>query len=137
MKIIHVLFFALTVTFTFSCNAQGSQDDQQTQIKESDSDKATVYYFHMTRRCATCEAVENVAKQAVQEMENDKVRFAAYNVEKSEGEKIAKKLGISGQTLLITNGEKQFNITREGFLNARTKPEKLKEIVEQKVTSFQ
>ena len=135
MKITKVLFLVMAAGIVFSCNAQSSQNDKQTEVKESD--QVQVYYFHMTRRCATCKAVGDVSKQAVQEMNSDKVSFAAYNIEKPEGEQKAEKLNVSGQTLLIANGNEKINITREGFMNARTKPEKLKKIVQQKVKSLQ
>lgn len=135
MKILQVLFFVIAAGIVFSCNAQSSQDDEQTQVKESD--QVEVYYFHTSRRCATCKAVEDVAKEAVQDLNSDKVSFSEYNIEKSEGEEKAKELNVSGQALLIAGGDKKINITREGFTNARTKPEKLKEIVHQKVKSLQ
>ena len=55
-----------------------------------------------------------------------------------EVEKQAKKLkNVSGQSLLIVGGGKQINITREGFMNARNNPEKLKDIIQNKVKSLQ
>lgn len=135
MRIEQVLFFVMAAGIVFSCNAQSSQNEKQTEVKESD--KVTVYYFHMTRRCATCKAVENVSRKAVQEMDNSNVRFTGYNVEKSEGEKIAKKMNVSGQALLIVGGDQKINITREGFMFARTKPDKLKEVVQQRINSLQ
>jgi len=134
MKVAKVLFFFLAAGIVFSCNAQSSRDDDQTQVKETD--QVMVYYFHMSRRCATCKAVEDVSKQSVQEMNSDKVSYAAYNLEEPEGKKMADKLNVSGQTLLIAGGDKKINITREGFLHARTKPEKLKEIVREKVKAL-
>ena len=134
MKVAKVLFFFLAAGIVFSCNAQSSGDDDQTQVKQAD--QVQVYYFHMSRRCATCKAVEDVSKQAVQEMNSEKVSYAAYNLEKPEGKKMAEKLNVTGQTLLITGGDKKINITREGFMHARTKPEKLKEIVQEKVKSL-
>ena len=134
MKMAKALFFFLAAGIVFSCNAQSSRDDDQTQVKQSD--QVQVYYFHLTRRCATCKAVEEVSKQAVQAMNSDKVSYAAYNLEKPEGKKMATKLSVTGQTLLIAGGDKKINITREGFLHARTKPEKLKEIVREKVKAL-
>ncbi|MCF8302898.1 MAG: nitrophenyl compound nitroreductase subunit ArsF family protein [Bacteroidales bacterium] len=135
MKILQVFFIVMATSMVFSCNAQSSKAGEDTNVKASAEVK--VYYFHMSRRCATCKTVERVSKQAVQEMNSDKVVFEAYNIEETEGEQIAEKLGVSGQTLLITDGDKKINITQEGFLNARSKPEKLKEIVQQKVKSLQ
>lgn len=135
MRILQGFFIVMATSMVFSCNAQSSKADEGTNVKASD--EVQVYYFHTSRRCATCKAVERVSQEAVQEMNKDEVSFAAYNIEESKGEQIAEKLGVSGQALLVTNGDKKFNITQEGFLNARTKPEKLKEIVQLKVKSLQ
>jgi len=136
MKFTQVLFFVVLAGVALSCNAQGSQENRQSDNSQVKTEEVQVYYFHTTRRCATCKAVENVSKQAVKEMDRGNVSFAAYNIEKPEGEEQAKKLGISGQALLIVGGDKQINITREGFMFARSKPEKLKEVVQQKINSL-
>lgn len=135
MKIIQVFFIVIATSMLFSCNAQSSKAEEDTNVKASD--EVQVYYFHTSRRCVTCKTVERVSKQAVQEMKSDEVVFAAHNLEKTEGEQIAEKLGVSGQALLVTDGDKKINITREGFMNARSNPEKLKQIVKQKVNSLQ
>jgi len=134
MKVAKVLFFFLAAGIVFSCNAPSSRDDDQTQVKQTD--QVQVYYFHMSRRCATCKAVEDVSRKAVLDMNSDKVSYAAYNLEEAEGKKMAEKLNVSGQTLLVAGNDKKINITREGFMHARTKPEKLKEIVREKVKSL-
>ena len=134
MKMAKVLFFFLAAGIVFSCNGQSSRDDDQTQVKQAD--QVQVYYFHMSRRCATCKAVEDVSRQAVQEMNSDKVNYAAYNLEEPEGKKMAEKLNVSGQTLLIAGGDKKINLTREGFMHARTQPEKLIEMMQEKVKSL-
>src|SRR6056297_2805064 len=123
MKITQVLFFVMLAGIGLSCNAQSSQDSKQSENSQVKAENVQVYYFHMTRRCATCKAVEDVSKQAVQEMNSDKVSFTGYNIEKPEGERMAKKMNVSGQTLLIAGGNEKINITREGFMNVRTKPE--------------
>ncbi len=136
MKFTHVLFFVLLAGLALSCNAQGDQENRQSDNSQVRAEEVQVYYFHTTRRCATCKAVEEVSKQAVKEMDGNKVSFAAYNIEKPEGEEQAKKLGVHGQGLLIVGGDKQINITREGFMFARSQPEKLKDIVQQKINSL-
>ena len=136
MKITQVLFFVMLAGIGLSCNAQSNQDSKQSENSQVKAENVQVYYFHMTRRCATCKAVEDVSKQAVKEMDGKNVSFAAYNIEKPGGEKKAKKLGVHGQALFIVSGDKKMNITREGFMFARSKPEKLKEIVQQKINSL-
>ena len=46
---------------------------------------------------------------------------------------MAGELGVSGQTLLIVSGDTRINITNEGFLNARSDPGKLKQIMKEKI----
>lgn len=135
MRFLQVLFIVMAASIVIPCNAQSNEGDKETHVKAAD--EVQVYYFHTSRRCATCKAVERVSEQAVQDMNSDEVSFAAYNIEETKGGQIAEKLDISGQTLLVTNGDKKFNLTRKGFMNARSKPEKLKEIVQQKVNSLQ
>jgi hypothetical protein len=100
--------------------------------------KIEAYYFHFTARCMTCRTVENRAKENLQELypemwKNGTLTFTAANLNEKEGEALAKKLGVSGQTLLLTKGSKQINMTNEGFLYAVTNPEKYKAVIKQKV----
>lgn len=85
-----------------------------------------VYYFHATNRCVTCNAVESVTKEALQQYYSDRVSFQSINREEDKSNPLVKKHQISGQTLLVTKGEKTVNLTNFAFMNARTKPEKLK-----------
>ena len=55
------------------------------------------------------------------------------NLEESANKPLADRLGDSGQTLLIVKGDKKVNLTNEGFLYAVGKPEKFKEIINEKV----
>jgi len=106
--------------------AQSSQGNTQvTNIKTA----VSVYYFHFNARCATCRAVESVTKNGIKELFGDKVAFAAYNLDEKSGELRGKELDISGQTLLIVKGDKIINLTNEGFMYARTNPEKFKQIL--------
>jgi len=110
----------------------------QTENKARKSDLATaegveVFYFHNTRRCVTCQAVETESKVLVEELYRDKVTFLAYNLEEMDGKAKAGELGVSGQTLLIVCGETRINVTNEGFLNARSNPVKFRQILKEKI----
>lgn len=132
MKLVNFLILAfVAVSINISCSAQANnENDSETTVK---GEKIEVYYFHNTRRCATCKAVEEVTKESIKELYGEKVSFMAYNLEDTNGSQKAELLGVSGQTLLIVNGETKINITNEGFMNARTNPEKLKEIIKEKI----
>jgi thiol-disulfide isomerase/thioredoxin len=95
--------------------------------------KIKAYYFHNATRCVTCKTVEAEAKTDLKELYGDKVSFQALNLEEKSTQELAKKLKVSGQTLLVVNGEKQVNLTNEGFLYAVTNPDKFKKIIKEKV----
>ena len=85
IKIISLLFFVASMNV--SCSGHASQNEN-TSVKKADD--VQVYYFHTSRRCATCRTVEAESKKAVKELYGDKVSFAAYNLEEADGEKKAK-----------------------------------------------
>jgi len=132
MKMIRLLLaVALLVPF-FIANAQTGNKEK------SANEKIEAYYFHFTARCMTCRTVEERAKENLGDLYPDQVKagtitFQAANLNEKEGEELAKKLGISGQTLLLVKGPKQINLTNEAFLYAVTKPEKYKAIIKEKV----
>lgn len=96
------------------------------------NDRVEVFYFHLTRRCVTCQAVENVARDAVKEfypaeVEKGTVVFRSLNIEDKSSEADAKRVNATGQCLLIVSGETRIDLTSEGFMNARNNPEKFRE----------
>jgi len=132
-----IKFFLLAVmAFSMNsfCQAQSNKKDETAKV--TNSDKVEVYYFHFTRRCATCNAVEKVSKKAVEELYGEKVSFAGYNLDEKTGEEKGKELEVSGQTLLIVAGDTKINLTNEGFMNARSNPEKLKAIIKEKIDTL-
>lgn len=115
----------------FACNAQSSQDQSNASVGDGD---LQVYYFHFTKRCATCNAVENETNMVLEMFYTDRVKegtiaFTSLNLEEEDGKEMAKQLNVSGQTLLLVKGEEMVNLTNEGFMNARTKPDKFHEIL--------
>jgi hypothetical protein len=93
--------------------------------------KIEVFYFHFTRRCMTCQNVENVSKKAVETLYPEKVKsgeisFQSVNLDEKAGEAIGAKFKIEGQTLIVICGNKRVDLTDKGFLYANDKPEKLK-----------
>lgn len=118
LQLILLLLF-LAPVFAFSQNSKSS--------------KIEAYYFHNKTRCTTCKTVEAEAKANLKELYGDKVSFTALNLEEKTTDPIAKKLKVSGQTLLVVKGDKKVNLTNEGFLYAVSDPEKFKAIIKEKV----
>ena len=132
MKTLNVLFFAvMALSMSVSCSAQSNKKDEGAKLSEAD--KVEVYYFHYSRRCMTCNTVESVSKDAVAELYGNKVSFADYNLDEKAGKAKGDELEVSGQTLLIVAGDTKINITNEGFMNARSNPDKLKQIIKEKI----
>lgn len=132
MKAVQLLFLLSVFSGIFvSCVAQTNKNENE--IKTADAENVNVYYFHFSRRCATCMAVESVSQEAVKELYGEKVNFAGYNLDDAAGEKMGKQLNVSGQALLIIKGDTKIDITNEGFMNARSNPDKLKQIIKEKV----
>lgn len=129
-----VLIMIFTVSL-FSCNAQTSGNKKAENLI---SDDVRVYYFHNTKRCATCNAVEDETKIALEmfyreQMTDGSMEFTSLNLQEDEGKKLAEILKVSGQALLIVKGEESVNLTNEGFMNARTNPAKFHEILKEQI----
>ena len=127
------LFF---MTLLFSAQAQDEQNVKES--REISNSTVEVYYFHNTRRCATCQAVEDVTKSALDEfypeqMKSGTVTFQSLNLEDDTNESLAKEFHISGQTLLIVIDGKKKDLTNDAFMYARTNPDKLKEKIQKTI----
>jgi hypothetical protein len=105
-------------------------------VQNQKSSEVKVYYFHATRRCATCQAVETVSKEAVKEYYGDKVAFESINRDDERDNPLVAKYKISGTALLIVNGDKKVDLTNEAFMNARTNPEKFKSKLKSTIDSM-
>jgi cytochrome oxidase Cu insertion factor (SCO1/SenC/PrrC family) len=135
MKTIIIATIAtLTIALNLSCTSQSNKNKEVTQTAESG--EVSVYYFHYTRRCATCNAVENISKSTVQELYGEKVTFSSYNLDEETGEEKGKELEISGQSLIIVAGKEKIDITNEAFLFAKTQPDQLKSTIKESIDGF-
>jgi len=127
MKQLMTLSFALIMLMgSLSCGAQTKKTVKATAV----SSKVEVYYFHFTRRCHTCETVESESKKAVSALYPDQVKkgtttFQAINLDEESSKKIAERLKVSGQSLLVVKNGKQKDLTDKAFMYATTTPEKL------------
>jgi hypothetical protein len=128
-NIITFSFILATIFASFSCNAQTNKKETKTNV----SAKVEAYYFHFSARCVTCKTVEAEAKADIESLYGGKVSFQAINLDDESSKALAEKLQISGQTLLIVKGDTKINITNEGFMYARSNPEKFKSIIKEKI----
>ncbi len=111
-------------TETVCCSSEQKAESTLAKVQEKE---VQAYYFHGTRRCATCEAVEKVTQETLTEKYPEVVGFASINREEEKDHPLIEQFKISGQTLLIKKGEELIDLTNVAFLNARSNPEKLKQ----------
>lgn len=146
------LVIGLVLMFTQACSSKASNPEKaegsccSSAKEELVENKAccshsqeevaiTAYYFHATRRCATCQAVEKVTKEYIEENYTGKVNFISINREEEQNSELVQKYEVAGQTLLIVFGEEVVNLTADAFLNARNNPEKLQELIKTTIDS--
>jgi len=136
MKTYRLIIALLLLVPAIGCSAQSTRDEGK--APENNSDKIEAYYFHFTARCVTCRTIEANTKENLetlypQHLKNGMITFQSLNLDEAPNKQIAEKLGVSGQTLLLVKGDQKINLTNDGFLYAVGKPEKFKEIINEKV----
>lgn len=135
-NIFFVLASLLLACSTATLNAQDKQLLKSST--EVSAQKVAVYYFHNTRRCATCEAVEEVTMSTIKkyypkEMKSDIVQFQSLNLEEDKNTPLAKELKISGQSLLVIKDGKKIDLTNDAFMYAKSNPDKLVGIIREAI----
>ncbi|MEN8121312.1 MAG: nitrophenyl compound nitroreductase subunit ArsF family protein [Bacteroidota bacterium] len=122
-----IVFSISSMSFNFSNN----QVNTDMKKNEFGSKKVEIYYFHNARRCATCQAVEDVTKKALKELypemtKSGKIVFLSLDIAQKSNQALVKKYKVSGQTLLFISNSKKVNLTNDAFMYARSNPDKLK-----------
>jgi predicted membrane-bound dolichyl-phosphate-mannose-protein mannosyltransferase len=126
------LFIGLVLIMSLSgisCNSQVKKDKEN--IVAVVSGNIEVYYFHYTRRCVTCENVEDNTKLAIENLNKkrvggDAIVYHVLNLDDVASKAIAEKFKVGGQSLIVTMGEKKVDITGNAFINAKS-PAKIEE----------
>ena len=136
MKTIRLLLGIILFISLLACNSQSPKKDFK--ASDNNSDIIEAYYFHFTARCVTCRTIEAKAKENLEtlypnQFKQGLITFQSVNLEEASSKPLAERLGVSGQTLLIVKGDQKINLTNEGFMYAVAKPEKFKEIINEKV----
>jgi hypothetical protein len=123
-----VLVLIMGLLFSVSASAQVAK---ATKTTVSNTPKVEVYYFHFTRRCATCQAVETESQKAINALypvqaKKGTITFKSVNLDEKTSSALAKKCNAEGQALLVISGNKRVDLTEKGFMYALSKPESLK-----------
>ena len=130
------ILFLLGLCLAFiSCNMNAKDDSAKAAEKETVKDHVEVLYFHGKQRCATCIAIENNAKTALEEnfgeqTKNGDGEFKVIDISKDENGKIAEKYEVTWSSLFVVKykegKETSENMTEFAFGNARKSPEVFK-----------
>ena len=96
------------------------------------ADDIQIVLFHLTHRCESCNAVEQVTKELLEEEYWDaysrgQVRFVSLDYQSENGRKAAELLKASGQTLYVVKGDSIDNLTSPAFMYAGTHPDYYRE----------
>lgn len=138
-KITSIVSLFIFILISSSCG-EVSGKTEAVSVSAKDK-KVDVYYFHYTRRCVTCTAVENESKKAVEQLYADKlktgeVNFHEINLDLDEGKKVAQELKRNGQGLIVVCDKSIVDLTQQGFMFAMRDPEKLKDALKQAIDNF-
>ena len=130
--------FACLLFIGSVCAVQAQDNQSADETQEISNKKIEVYYFHNTRRCATCEAIESVTKSSLEELypeqfKKGEVIFVSLNIEDDANEDLVKDLKISGQTLLVVKNGENKDLTNDAFMYARSNPDKLKDKIQKAI----
>ncbi|MFW6245013.1 MAG: nitrophenyl compound nitroreductase subunit ArsF family protein [Fibrobacterota bacterium] len=115
-----VMLFALTAVFTVCQSSEASSGEKSTPATEASTQKAstkekvgdkviTVYYFHTTKRCHSCNLIEEFTKKAVEEnfaeqIKNGRVVVKAVNIDKEENKHFIKDYKLYTKSVIVSEG---------------------------------
>lgn len=109
---------------------------------DAPKDGVEVLYFHGKQRCITCNAIEKLTQEVVEQnfaqpLNEGKITFQSIDLSTPEGEKLADKYEVTWSSLFINqwqNGkETRNNFTDFGFSHAKGSPEVFKAGVKKKI----
>ena len=134
------LFFLLAILTLAACgNNQNANTQAAAQIEQEDA--VEVLYFHGKQRCITCNAIERLTKEVIeqdfaQQLKDGKIIFKVIDISTKEGEKIANTYEVTWSSLYINkwqNGkESRNNMTDLGVSHGRGSPDVFKAGVKKK-----
>ena len=144
----NTLIICFAVLF-FSCSpadknktSHGADNYVQSEGTVNEADIAEVYYFHGTRRCATCKAVARVAKGYTrinyeEEIKKGLVKVMEIDFDKSGNEALVEEFQVTRSGLfvrtVINNHETIYNLTEMAFMNAELHPDKIREAIKMEI----
>ena len=137
---INKLFFLIAIALIVSsCNNNEKKESSnlsETEIFENT--KVAVYYMHGKMRCVTCNELEKIAKETIEEeySNNDDVKLYSIDFSLSENRDISDKYEVAFSSLLIATKDEHVNITMEAFEKVFAETDELKELIINEVNNY-
>ena len=141
-NLIKTLMIVIIFSVITSCTAQNRKDSKKENV---DSDYVEVIYFHGKKRCATCNAIERLSQEVVneqfaQQLADSTLIFRIVDITTKEGEKIADYFEVAWSSLFINqiNGKKENinNMTKFAFATVLNNPDEFKKGVTDKINEL-
>ena len=136
MKLKNIILSLTTlVVLLFSACYSEAQNTEQTSNATS-SAEMEVIQFHSEHRCITCNKIEELSREVLENFPN--IPFSLVNVDDEKNEKKAEEFEAFGTALFLYNtatGEKK-ELTEFAFMNAGNE-EKFREELKKEIQAFQ
>jgi len=116
-----------------------------TLFGQTPTKKLDVIYFHATRRCPTCLAIEENTRKTLDtyfsdQLKNGTIKLTVINVDEDKNKAIAEKYEATGSALFLTrnnNGKENKNdLTDFAFSYARNNPDKFMADLKDKINEL-
>ncbi len=145
------LIILLVTILLFSCSSSKKEKVEETNLENDylqseasveEPDIAEIYYFHGTRRCASCRAVSKVSqgftlvnyKDAI---EKGLVKVIMIDFDQPGNEELVEKFKVTRSSLFVRTvkdkHESIYNLTDMAFLNVDLHPEKIREAIKMEI----
>ena len=133
MKVLKLMSFLL-ITILVSCTPDKPIVSDEMVMPEPG--QIGIYYFRLSVRCESCDAVEEFIKAELGDRYADKVNsgkivFRQYNMDDPGVADFALDFKVVFKSLIILKDEQRINLTSESFLYAISNPEKLRQVFEE------
>jgi hypothetical protein len=137
----NILIIALLISMSsfFACNSiQTKKEEHKTAVKTG---KVEMYYFHYTRRCKTCEAIEKGTLSVLNSnyaamLKDSSLTFSSVNIDEAVNAPLVEKCKAEGQSLLIFSDTTRIDLTDNAFMNAVNAPDKFQESIKSALDKF-
>lgn len=114
-----------------------AQNTQKTTSKNTTTQTVQVIQFHSEHRCMTCNLIEKLTKETLNESFPN-INFKLINVDESANEKIIEEFEATGTALFIYNPvtKKKKDLTDFAFMNVKSKPDTFKKGLKKAIQQF-